>query len=138
RGERVEVESARVLMAAREVDREDLAPLLGFGQVDEEHLVEAALPQELGRGGIQVVGGGGDEHRGALLLKPGEKGAEKAPSEPGVRVPRGAGREGFLDLVDPEHGGCDRLGGVEGAPELAVGLSDVLVEEPSGVELEKR
>ena len=46
------------------------------GQVHEEDFVQPSFAQQFGRQVRNVVGGGDDEHRGALLRKPGQKRAE--------------------------------------------------------------
>ena len=64
--------------APLEVDPEDLDPLLVERQVDEEHLVEAALADHLGGQQIDAVRGGGHEQAARLLLHPGEEEGEDA------------------------------------------------------------
>jgi len=43
-----EVEGLRVLLVLRQVNPEDILPALRLRQVDEENLVEAAFPEQLG------------------------------------------------------------------------------------------
>ena len=55
-------------------------------EVDEEDLVEAPLAQQLRRQARDVVGGGDDEHVGALLLQPGQERAEQPLGDAAVGV----------------------------------------------------
>ena len=64
--------------APAEMHVEDLEPLVVERQVDEEHLVEAALADHLGGQQVDAVGGGADEEAARLLLHPGEEEAEDA------------------------------------------------------------
>ena len=91
--------------APAEVDVEDLEPLVVERQIDEEHLVEAALADHLGRQQVDAVGGGADEQAARLLLHPGEEEAEDAAELALLRLRADA----HLDLVEPDHRGRDRL-----------------------------
>ena len=59
---------------------------------------------------------------------------DSPPSE----SPPPPGRDGLLELVDPEDRRRARLGDRDRPPEVLLGLPDVLVEEPPRVELEQR
>src|SRR5262245_1490676 len=111
--ERLEVEAGGIDAAAAQVDAEDVEALLVERQVDEEHLVEAALADHLGGQQVDAVRGGADEEAARLLLHPGEEEAEHAPQLAFLRLRADAG----LDLVEPGDGGRDRLEEMAGARE---------------------
>ena len=103
------------------MERQDLAPGLEVGQVDEEELVEAAAPQQLGRQPGHVVGGGHHEDRPLPLLQPGGEGAEQ-PRRPRLApLPRRAPGEALLDLVDPERHRRDGLGRLQRRGQALLG-----------------
>jgi hypothetical protein len=90
-----------------QVDRQDLLADLACGQVDEEDLVEAALPEQFGRQHVDPVGGGDDEHRITLLLHPREQRADDPRGGAAVGLVGAAhASEALLDLVDPQHAGA--------------------------------
>ena len=67
---RIEIVVIRVLAALVEMNLEYGAPRFRGRQIDEEHLVEAALAQEFRRQLRHIVGGGHDEHIAAPVLQP--------------------------------------------------------------------
>src|SRR6266851_4780564 len=80
-GERVQIEALGVAMAAREVDGEDLAPLVEAGQGDEEDLVEAALSHEFWW------------ERGDLVARRDQEDRRLAPLHPAPAPPQDPARE---------------------------------------------
>src|SRR5439155_13834881 len=74
----VQVERGGVPLALAEVDLEDLPALFLGGQIDEEDLIEASLPQQLRRELLDVIARPDDEDGLALLLQPGNEGGKNA------------------------------------------------------------
>src|SRR5919197_2559691 len=101
-GQPREVEPGRIAMPMGDVGPEDLLPLGLVGQVYEEHLVEPALAQQLGRKLLHFVARRNHEHARCPVLEPTKEGAEDPLAHPAVTHPPGG--EALLDLVDPQHG----------------------------------
>ena len=114
-----------------EAQADDLLALLRGRQVHEEHGVEAALAQQLGRQSGHVVGGGHEEHLGGGLLHPEEELPDEAARH---RVVAGVGGEPLLDLVDPQDARGGPVGGRQRIAQTGLGLPDVHAHDRGHVE----
>ncbi len=123
----VQGQSRRVDAPAREVNAEDLQPLVLVRQIDEEDLVEAALADHLRGQQVDAVRGGGDEYTVGLLLHPGEEVAEDAVEHAaGILVGTG---DAVLDLVEPDYRGGHFLHGPAGLGEEPLGVTQARGED---------
>ncbi len=137
-GEDDGVEVGGLALVPGDDDVPDLRTLQGVGQIDEEHLVEPSLAQELGRELGDIVRRRHDEHRLCLLLHPAQERAEDTGggAAVGAAARRTAG-EAFLDLIDPQHARGDGLGGLDDGTEVGFRLSDDAAEDTPHVEAQQ-
>ena len=111
-----------------------------IGQVDEPEFVPPPFAQHLRWQLADVVGSGDDEHGLGLVLQPVEHGSEYPGAGAAVGGAARAGRsaKAFLDLVDPQHAGADRLGGGDDAAKVSFRLTDQATKQATGIKLEQR
>ena len=96
--------------AAAGGSREDRLALVGVRQVDEEDLVEAPLAQQLGRQRRRCRSPSRRRTPARFSCSQVRNVPNSRRLDAAVAVAARPGREALLDLVDPQHGGRDRLG----------------------------
>ncbi len=138
-GQHHSVEVRGLATVAFDHDVPDLRSLQRFRQIDEEHLVEPSLAQELGRELGHVIGRGDHKHRLVLFLHPAQKRAEHAGRGAAIGGAAGlAAREALLDFIDPQHARRDGLGCLDDGTQVGFRLPDDAAEHPAHVETQQR
>jgi len=105
-----------VAVASRSVNLNspDRCPFRLVGQIDEPKLIPSTLAQEFRRKLRDIISSRHDKYGGRFLLHPGEKRTKDPGRCASVRAARAfAPAECFIQLVDPEAAGRNRLRGLD-------------------------
>ncbi len=135
--QQVAIERFGIEIPFLEVNDKKRFPCGGVGKIHEEHLVEAAFPEEFGRQTIDIVCRGCHKAVRLPLLHPREERSEYALGDASVRFSHRGGKA-FLYLINPQTQGRQLVDDAQGPSQVLLGLADVLAVKPADIQTVKR